>query len=469
MKLLFLWSDVLLYILLAAIAAFVISLAKNPQSRARWHGVFMSRLGMVSFIIILSYIAIGFTDSLHFRTSLDPIAGQQYSKTFYSNKVHSILDRMLGEMSQNTERTYSAPFSLKSYLKENIQDSKGRTFRDFPNLQHAGSHLQIGDSMIADIFWQSIIACLKGLLISSILIAAHLWYMRGKKSLLPWNTAYITLAMVITLLAWLLHVGNLYHILGTDMSGNDVLYKGFKGIRTGMLIGSLTTLIMMPIAIFLGIAAGYFKGWVDDIIQYLYTTLSSIPSLLLVASAVLLFQVWIDLNPDLFETSLEKGDTHFVALCFILGITSWASLCRLLRAETLKLSQLEYVQAAHAFGVSHIRTITRHILPNVVHLILITFILDFSALVLAEAVLSYIGIGVDASIISWGNMITSGSSELSREPAIWWNLTGAFIFMSILVLASNLFSDLVNDIFNPKTINAAQMHKDLANDPIRNN
>ncbi|MDP0563639.1 MAG: ABC transporter permease [Candidatus Endonucleobacter sp. (ex Gigantidas childressi)] len=437
----------------------MINLAKNPQSRARWHEVFRSRLGMISFIVILAYIAIGFTDSLHFRTSLDPVTGQQYSETFYSNKVHSILDRILGEMSQNTERTYSAPFSLKSYLKENMQDSKEQTFRDFPRLQHAGSHLQADDSLITDIFWQSIIACLKGLLISIILIAAHMWYMRKKKPLLPWKTAYITLTTVITLLAWLLHVGNLYHILGTDMSGNDVLYNAFKGIRTGMLIGSLTTLIMMPIAIFLGIAAGYFKGWIDDIIQYLYTTLSSIPSILLIASAVLLFQVWIDLNPDLFETSLEKGDTRFIALCFILGITSWATLCRLLRAETLKLSQLEYVQAAHAFGVSHIRTITRHILPNVVHLILITFILDFSALVLAEAVLSYLGIGVDASIISWGNMITSGSSELSREPAIWWNLTGAFIFMFILVLAANLFSDLVNDIFNPKTINAAQPHQ----------
>ena len=456
MKPVFLWSDILLYILVVAIAAFIVNLMKSPQNRERWRSVFQSRLGMASFIVILSYILVGFTDSLHFRKALEPAPGQDSAVTYYSNDVYSVLDVMLGEISKENEKTYSAPFSLKSYAKENMQDSEGRTYRDFPDLEHAGSHLQPGQSVAGDLLWQSLIAIIKGLVIAGLLIAAHLWFMRGKTSVLPWSTAYITGAIVIVLLSWLIHVGNLYHVLGTDRSGADVLYKCFKGIRTGMLIGTLATLIMMPIAIGLGIAAGYFKGWVDDVIQYIYTTLSSIPSILLIASAVLLFQVWIDLNPEHFGTSLEKGDARFIALCFILGITSWATLCRLLRAETLKLSQLDYVQAAHAFGVSHMRILLRHILPNVVHIILITFILDFSALVLAEAILAYIGVGVDASIMSWGNMITSGSTELSREPAVWWNLMGAFVFMFVLVLAANLFSDLVNDAFNPKTVNAVQ-------------
>ena len=166
---------------------------------------------------------------------------------------------------------------------------------------------------------------------------------------------------------------------------------------------------------------------------------------------MLLFQVYIDLNPEAFSIGLEKADARFVALCFILGVTSWSSLCRLIRAETLKISQLEYVQAAHAFGVSHARILSRHVMPNVAHIILITFVLDFSALVLAEAVLSYIGVGVDPSMGSWGNMINSARSELSREPAIWWTLSGAFFFMFVLVLAANLFSDLVRDAFDPRT------------------
>ena len=123
----------------------------------------------------------------------------------------------------------------------------------------------------------------------------------------------------------------------------------------------------------------------------------------------------------------------------------------MIRGETLKISQLEFVQAAHAFGVSHSRIVTRHILPNIVHIILITFVLDFSSLVLAEAVLSYIGVGIDPAMGSWGNMINSARSELSREPVVWWTLSGAFFFMFVLVLAANLFADLVRDAFDPRT------------------
>ena len=148
---------------------------------------------------------------------------------------------------------------------------------------------------------------------------------------------------------------------------------------------------------------------------------------------------------------LEKADARFVALCFILGVTSWSTLCRLIRAETLKISQLGYVQAAHAFGLGNGKIIFRHILPNVLHIILITFVLEFSALVLAEAVLSYIGVGIDPSMASWGNMINGARAEMSRDPAVWWTLAGAFFFMVILVLSANLFSDLVRDAFDPRT------------------
>jgi peptide/nickel transport system permease protein len=135
----------------------------------------------------------------------------------------------------------------------------------------------------------------------------------------------------------------------------------------------------------------------------------------------------------------------------ILGFTGWAGLCRLLRAETLKLRELEYVQAARAFGVSHWRIMTRHLLPNVAHLVLITVVLEFSGLVLYEAVLSYLGIGVDPSMNSFGSMIDGARLEMSRDPMIWWNLLTAFLFMLALVLAANLFADAVRDAFDPRT------------------
>ena len=454
MKPVLLWSDTLVYLMVAALVGFVVSIRRNPETCARWREVFATRLGMVTFVIIMGYVSIALLDSLHFRKALPPTEGHTNQQVFYSNQVYSVLDLMLGEMGENDERTYSAPFALKSFVKENQHTDDGGMVRDYPDLKHAGSHLATADDKTGDIASNSLIALGKGLFISAILIGLH-WLWRRKKtsvngSELPWKSAYITLTITICLLAWLIELGNLYHVMGTDQAGNDTLYKTLKSIRTGILIGTLATVIMMPIAIVFGISAGYFKGWVDDIIQYLYTTLSSIPGILLIAASVLLFQVFIDNNPDFFEVGLEKADAKFLGLCFILGVTSWAGLCRMLRAETLKISQLEYVQAAHAFGVSHWRILMRHILPNVMPIILITFVLDFSGLVLAEAVLSYIGVGIDPAMASWGNMINMARTELSRDPVVWWNLIAALLFMFTLVLATNLFSDLVNDAFNPK-------------------
>ncbi|HEX6829849.1 MAG TPA: ABC transporter permease, partial [Burkholderiales bacterium] len=137
-------------------------------------------------------------------------------------------------------------------------------------------------------------------------------------------------------------------------------------------------------------------------------------------------------------------------LCLILGVTSWTGLARLLRGEALKLRELEYIQAAHAFGLSDWRIITRHILPNVMHIVLISVVMDFSGLVLSEAVLSYVGVGVDPSMNSFGTMINAARMEMARDPMVWWSLTAAFLFMFALVLSANLFADAVRDAFDPR-------------------
>jgi peptide/nickel transport system permease protein len=158
----------------------------------------------------------------------------------------------------------------------------------------------------------------------------------------------------------------------------------------------------------------------------------------------------MDRHPEWFETVTERADFRLLFLCLILGITSWTGLCRLLRGEALKLRELEYVQAARAFGVSDWRIITRHLVPNVMHIVLITVVMEFSGLVLAEAVLSYVGVGVDPSMISFGTMINNARLELARDPMVWWSLASAFIFMVLLVLSANLFSDSVRDAFDPR-------------------
>lgn len=222
------------------------------------------------------------------------------------------------------------------------------------------------------------------------------------------------------------------HILGTDRIGTDVLYLSLKSVRTGIIVGLLTTLIAIPFALLMGIMAGFFGGWVDDIIQYLYTVISSIPTVLFIAAFIVIF------------------GTGLPQLCVAMGLASWTSLCRLLRAETLKLREAEFVSAAKALGVPAWRIILRHILPNVLHVVIITTVLRFSTEVLAEAVLTYLGIGVDAQTMSWGTMINDARSELTRDPVIWWKLVAAFTFMLGLVLPANIFGDAVRDALDPR-------------------
>ena len=222
------------------------------------------------------------------------------------------------------------------------------------------------------------------------------------------------------------------HLLGTNGLGQDVLKMTLKGSRTAWIVGGFTLVLSIPVAIVLGISAGYFGKWVDDAIQYLYITLSSIPGILLLISLMM---------------ALGKG---LLQICIALAITNWVGLCRLLRGETLKHREKEYVMAARALGVHPIRIILRHILPNVLFLVIISATLSFSDLVLTEAVLDYLNIGVGANTGSWGVMIAGAQMELTRTPVVWWNLTCASTALFFLVLAANLFGDGVRDAFDPR-------------------
>jgi peptide/nickel transport system permease protein len=166
-----------------------------------------------------------------------------------------------------------------------------------------------------------------------------------------WNAVLAALAGLLLLGLPLALLAVDYHVFGTDKVGQDVLYQVLKSVRTGA--GHRAGDDAGDAAA--GDAARHrrrlFRGWVDDLIQYLYTTLSSIPGVLLIAAAVLMMQVVIDTHPQWFATAAERADLRLLALCFILGMTSWTGLCRLLRGETLKLRELEYIQAAQAFGV----------------------------------------------------------------------------------------------------------------------
>jgi peptide/nickel transport system permease protein len=454
-----LWSDALILLLLATIAALIWLTLRSGKFddtfRAPWRQVMASRIGAATTLILSLYVGIGLLDSLHYVERLPAEPGQEAQ---YSGEVKSALDALLTPLRENVEKTYSAPFATHLYAKETMQGADGQEIRDYPRLKHGGAHLVDPEKD----FWPDVIKR-GGLGLAGGLAGWLLWLLlRAGLSVKSATTGNATrpttprsynwtLLILLLIAGMLIALAPHYHVLGTDKVGQDVLYLSLKSIRTGLLIGSLTTLIMLPFALTLGIAAGYFGGRIDDAIQYLYTTLNSIPGVLLIAAAVLVVQVQIETHAELFETAAARSDVRLLALCVILGVTGWTGLARLLRAEVMKLRELEFVQAARAFGITDARILLRHLLPNVMHLVLITVVIDFSGLVLAEAVLSYVGVGVDPGMISFGNMINGARLELAREPVVWWQLAAAFVFMFVLVLAANLFADQVRDALDPKS------------------
>ena len=458
-----LWTDALIYLLLAVVAGFAWYAHRHEHLRAPWRQVLRSYQGAVAIVLLSVFVVIALLDSVHYRPVLSQ--NQADAAPQYSAEVLSLLDKLIMPLRAHDEKTYSAPFATHLFAKEMLTLPDGRQVRDYPRLRYGGAKLADPQNRAADIAHTTLLSVVQCVVIWLLLVwllavvlarrtVSGTWAMLARllrgATAIPWHVMLYTAGLLLLLIVLTGHLAVDYHIFGTDKVGQDVFYQALKSVRTGLVIGTLTTLIMLPFAVMLGIMAGYFRGWVDDVIQYLYTTLNSIPGVLLIAASVLMLQVYMANHPELFETVAARADLRLLFLCIILGVTSWTGLCRLLRGEALKLRELDYIQAAGAFGVGHFTIIARHILPNVMHIVLISVVLDFSGLVLAEAVLSYVGVGVDPSMNSWGNMINSARLEMAREPMVWWPLLAAFVFMFVLVLAANLFADVVRDAFDPR-------------------
>ena len=422
-----LWTDGLVWLLVVMLAGWGHLALRDRLVRQRWQQVFASPMATASALVLLAYVLVALLDSVHLRLP--------------DGQLRSVLDFLFAHLLDAGERTYSAPFASHEFAKSVIRQD-GQVVQTHLPLHHVQPGMLGWDLLLAGVVASVLVLALRK--------GVPDFFRGGIFARAPERAFWGTLWGIVFVGAALWLLSHHYHVFGTDKVGNDVLYQALKSIRTGVLIGTLTTLLMLPLSIGLGVAAGYFRGWVDDAIQYLYTTLNSIPGVLLIAAAVLVMQGMLETHPDWFGTVAERADLRLLFLTLILGLTSGTGLCRLLRAETLKLSQVEYVTAARALGAGHGRILWRHIVPNLMHLVLISVVLDFSALVLAEAVLTYVGVGVDPTMNSWGNMINAARLEMAREPPVWWTLAAAFAFMSLVVLAANLLSDRIQQIFNPR-------------------
>lgn len=244
---------------------------------------------------------------------------------------------------------------------------------------------------------------------------------------------------------------SLQHILGTDYMGRDVFFRAVAGSSSALKVGFCASLIALFIGVTLGAAGGYFGGKTDKVVIWLYSTFASMPGLLFILAFSLLFGKGF-LAPEIQHglRSINKYipfEIDIFGVYLAIGLTGWVSLCRVVRAETMKLKTAVYVESARVSGVKESTILFRHILPNLFHIVIIFFTLRFAYAIMTEVIVSYLGFGVQ-SMPSWGMMISEGQDRLWR--GIWWEVAGASVFLFALVLALNVLGDSLRDILDPK-------------------
>lgn len=220
------------------------------------------------------------------------------------------------------------------------------------------------------------------------------------------------------------------YYLGTDKFGRDILSRLIVGVRVSLSVGFIAVLISLTIGILLGSLAGYFRGWVDDVIMWLINVIWSIPTLLLVFAITL---------------ALGKG---FWQVFIAVGLTMWVNVARLVRGQVLAVRELEYVEAAKALGFSHNRIMFLHILPNILGPVMVIAASNFASAIVIEAGLSFLGVGVQPPQPSWGLMIKENYNFIITNNPMLALAPG--IAIMLLVLAFNLLGNGLRDALNVK-------------------
>lgn len=221
------------------------------------------------------------------------------------------------------------------------------------------------------------------------------------------------------------------HWLGTDQTGRDVFARTLIAGRVSLLVGMLSTLISVVVGTTLGALAGYFGGWVDNVIMRFVDVVMTFPSIIVLLTLAAI------VGPGVDKTII------------IIGLLGWPLACRLVRAKLLSVRELDFIAAANALGATDRRVLLKHALPNVIDVLVVFVSLGVASGILTEAGLSFLGLGVQPPQASWGNLLT-GARELTVLEAYPWQWMPAGALIVLTVLATNFLGDGLRDALDPK-------------------
>jgi len=220
-----------------------------------------------------------------------------------------------------------------------------------------------------------------------------------------------------------------FHIFGIDANGRDMFVRTLIGARVSLAVGFAATAVSMTIGVLYGATAGFIGGWVDEVMMRFVDVLYSMPYIFFVIILMVVF------------------GRNFILIFVAIGAVEWLTMARIVRGQTLSIRQKEFIEAARASGVGPFTMIRRHIIPNVLGPVIVYMTLTIPGIILAESFLSFLGLGVQEPLTSWGRLISEGAQEMETSP---WLLIVPACFMGVTLFCFNFIGDGLRDALDPK-------------------